>query len=148
MSDKLAPVAAPSHRDSRVRFATTYRLSASRPTVLCTSSALPVRFAVFRREPLGMCIDIPENTYTLTYTHTMYPKRTIHSCLQYQRLRAIKCTSRNSPAQMVALQDGAMSLHVYAPALRRDWRPSPLGSPSCRGALRISVAQKARCASV
>jgi hypothetical protein len=140
MSDRLAP--APGRSDSdRVQFATTYR----QVVLQRTSSALRIRN--ISKTAIKMCIGILENTYT----HTIIQKR-----LQYQfiastcqRLPAIKCTTRNSLAQLVALQDGATSLHVYAlPAPRRDLRPSSLGSPSCRETLRISVAQKARFARV
>jgi hypothetical protein len=124
-----------------MRFPTTYQ----QVILQCTSSALRFRGISKIAIKNVHCIDILENTYN----HAMYPKKTIRSlCLQHQRLPAIKYTSRNSPAQMVALQEGATSLHVYAPAPRRGLRPSPLRSPSCRGALRISVVQKARFARV
>jgi hypothetical protein len=90
-------------------------------------------FAVFRRQPLKSILISSRINAVYSYVSTV------------QRLPAIKWLSRNSPAQLVALQDGATSLHVYAsPAPRRDLGPSPLGSLSCRGALHISAAQKAR----
>jgi hypothetical protein len=103
----------------------------SRPAV--SSSALGVSGL-----PIKTCIDIVEHAFMYQYIRHVY---SVDDCQSI----TCECTSRNPPAQQVALLYGATSLHVYASlAPRRVLCPSALESPPCRGTLHISAAQKCR----